>query len=143
MATEGGKRANVSAIMLPPDLEHVLNDQIDPEWIVNWCTQLGNPELTDLLVAAIQHNNFYRQSRPPLSQNYSNWHQSSFSFDHHQRRWLYRNANSSPSACHSCISYRCLLRFGQKLQGGESLPSPPPEIWVSWDEADGNDPQRR
>jgi hypothetical protein len=66
MATESGKKANVSAISAPLHLDHVLNDQIDPERILNWCTQLGDPDLTDSFVAAIQHNNFRRQSRPPL-----------------------------------------------------------------------------
>jgi hypothetical protein len=62
MATESRKRANDSAIAPLIDLEHVLNDQIEPERLVNWCMQLGDQDLTDSLVAAIQNNNFRRQS---------------------------------------------------------------------------------
>jgi hypothetical protein len=43
MATESGKKANVSAITTPLHLDHVLNDQIDPERLVgalNWEIQI-------------------------------------------------------------------------------------------------------
>ena len=37
-----------------------------PEQIVNYCTQYGNPDLVDAVVAAFQHSHFRRQQRPPL-----------------------------------------------------------------------------
>ena len=64
-AESGSKKANVSAII--PDLDHSLNDiSPEPERIVSWCSQMGDPNLTDAVVAAFQNSNFRRQQRPPL-----------------------------------------------------------------------------
>jgi hypothetical protein len=60
------KKANVSAVTMP-GLDDIIKDlPPSPEQIVGWCTQYNDPELMDALVAAFQHSNFRRQSRPPL-----------------------------------------------------------------------------
>jgi hypothetical protein len=50
-----------------PGLDDFIKDiPPSPEQIVGWCTQYDDPELPNALVAAFQHSNFRRQSRPPL-----------------------------------------------------------------------------